>query len=171
MFETPIATLSSTTTQYEAIVPAMTNREVFYSVTYLLPNWIGWTDYEDTRFLSNNAMTEALIEDNTPPNDVDDTEAIFTSNENGTGTTTITWSEVFSEENEKYLIYRHGEYFSSTDDPYAQLIGTVSESASNNGQFLYNYIVPYNTYGDYVYCVVVVDQYGANTQINSQLAI
>ena len=170
MFETPIATLSSTTTQYEAIIPAMTNREVFYSVTYLLPNWTeDGLDYEDTRFLSNNAMTEALIEDNTPPNDVDDTEAIFTSNENGTGTTSITWSEVYSEENEKYLIYRHGEYFSSTDDPYAQLIGTVSESASNNGQFLYNYIVPYNTYGDYVYCVVVVDQYGAyNTQINSQ---
>ena len=70
-------------------------------MTYLLPNWTeDGLDYEDTRFLSNNAMTEALIEDNTPPNDVDDTEAIFTSNENGTGTTTITWSEVYSEENE-----------------------------------------------------------------------
>ena len=35
--------------------------------------------------------------------------------------------------------------------------------------FSYNYMVPYNTYGDFSYCVVVVDQYGAyNTEISQQ---
>ena len=168
--ETPIAVLSSTATEYEATVPPMTNREVFYSVTYLLPNWTSeGLDYEDIRFLSNNAMDDAVLEDNTPPVNVDDTEAMFISNQNGTGVTTITWSQIFSEQGEKYLIYRHGEYFNSTNDPYAQLIGTVDESAHVNDMFSYNYMVPYNTYGDFSYCVVVVDQYGAyNTEISQQ---
>ena len=168
--ETPIAVLSSTTTEYEAVVPSMTNREVFYSVTYLLPNWTtDGLDYEDTRFLSNNAMDTAVLEDNTPPVNVDDTEAIFVSNQNGTGVTTISWSQILSEQGEQYLIYRHGEYFNSTNDPYAQLVGTIDESAHVNNMFTYNYIVPYNTYGDFSYCVVVVDQYGAyNTDINQQ---
>ena len=168
---TKIATVASTTTQYVLDVPPQTNREVFYSVTYLLPNWTDeGNDYEDTRFLSNNAMPNALLEDNTPPEDVDTVAAIFNPLENGTGYTSIVWDGLTSEENEVYKIYRHGEYFSSTNDPYAQLITTVSEAADtdNDGSFVFNYNVPYNTYGNYIYCVVVVDQYGAyNTDIAS----
>ena len=168
---TKLVTLSSTTSEYVLDVPPMTNREVYYSVTYLLPNWTAdGSDYEDTRFLSGNAMSNALLEDNTPPEDVDTVEAIFTPNENGTGYTSIVWDGLMSEENEEYKIYRHGEYFNSTNDPYAQLIATVSEDADtdNDGSFVFHYNIPYNTYGDFVYCVVVVDQYGAyNSDISS----
>ena len=168
--ETPIATLSSTATQYDVDIPPMTSREVFYSVTYLLPNWTAeGFDYEDARFLSNNAMSTAILEDNTPPTPVDTTEALFNPYENGTGYTSISWDNILSEENEIYRIYRHGEYFSSTNDPYAQLIGTISENpeTTNQSQYVFNYNVPYNTYGDFVYCVVVVDRYGAyNTEVS-----
>ena len=154
---TPIATLNATTTIYEVDVPPMTNREVYYSVTYLLPNWTSpGEDYEDIRFLSNNAMTNAVSEDNTPPADVSSMGALFTPSENGTGVTTIVWDDILSEQGEQYRIYRHGEYFNSTNNPYVQLIGTVQENVS---QFQYN--VPFNTYGDFVYCVVIVDRFGA----------
>ena len=43
-----------------------------------LPNWTeNGNDYEDIRFLSSNAMTQALLEDNMPPNSIDTVEAIF----------------------------------------------------------------------------------------------
>ena len=162
--------MSSTATQYDVDIPPMTSREVFYSVTYLLPNWTAeGFDYEDARFLSNNAMSTAILEDNTPPTPVDTTEALFNPYENGTGYTSISWDNILSEENEIYRIYRHGEYFSSTNDPYAQLIGTISENpeTTNQSQYVFNYNVPYNTYGDFVYCVVVVDRYGAyNTEVS-----
>ena len=153
----PIATLSSTTSQHVVDVPPMTNREVYYSVTYMLPNWTSeGASYEDTRFLSNNAMNTAILEDNTPPEGVDTVEALFTPNDNGTGYTTIVWDDIISEQGEQYRIYRHGEYFNSTNNPYVQLIATVQEGVSS---FQYN--VPFNTYGDFVYCVVIVDQFGA----------
>ena len=168
---TKVATVSSTSTNYVLDIPPQTNREVFYSVTYLLPNWTeDGSDYEDIRFLSSNAMTSALLEDNTPPNDVTTVEALFNPLENGTGYTTIAWDGLFTEENEVYKIYRHGEYFSSTNDPYAQLIATVAEAADTDGDgaFVFYYNVPYNTFGNFIYCVVVVDQYGAyNSDISS----
>ena len=161
----------SSSTNYVLDIPPQTNREVYYSVTYLLPNWTeDGSDYEDVRFLSSNAMTSPLLEDNTPPNDVTTVEALFNPLENGTGYTTIAWDGLFSEENEVYKIYRHGEYFSSTNDPYAQLIATVAEAADTDGDgsFVFYYNVPYNTFGNFIYCVVVVDQYGAyNTDISS----
>ena len=148
------------------------SREVFYSVTYLIPNWTAeGNDYEDIRFLSNNAMSQALLEDNMPPYAIDTVAAQFTPLENGTGLTSIVWDGLPSEENEVYKIYRHGEYFFSTNDPYIQLIATVSEDADtdNDGSFEFHYSIPYNTYGNFVYCVVVVDQYGAyNPAITSQ---
>jgi len=168
---TKVATLSSTATQYVLDVPPSTNREVYYSVTYLLPNWADdGSDYEDTRFLSNNAMSNALLEDNTPPDDIGFVTAQFTPNENGTGYTTILWDGLFSEENEVYKIYRHGEMFNSTNDPYVQLIATISEDADEDedGAFEFHYNIPYNTYGDFFYCVVVVDQYGAYNSDISQ---
>jgi len=169
---TKIATLPPTDSSYVLDVPQETSREVFYSVTYLLPNWTDeGNDYQDLRFLSDNAMSEALLEDNMPPNPVDTVAAFFTPLEDGTGQTTIVWDGLFSEENEVYKIYRHGQYFNSTDDPYAQLIATVAESVDedSDGSFEFIYSVPYNTYGNFVYCVVVVDQFGAyNSDISLQ---
>jgi len=161
MSESPLVTLPPTATTFVSDIPPMTNREVFYSVTYLLPNWTQeGLDYEDTRFLSNNAMNSAVLEDNTPPDDVDSVEALFTPNENGTGVTEIVWDDILSEQGEEYRIYRHGEYFNTINNSYVQLIGTVQEGVSS---FQYN--IPFNTYGDFVYCVVVVDQFGASNPI------
>ena len=102
---TKLVTLTSTASEYVLDVPPLTNREVYYSVTYLLPNWTAdGSDYEDTRFLSGNAMTNALLEDNTPPESVDTVEAVFTPNENGTGYTSIVWDGLLSEEIEEYRI-------------------------------------------------------------------
>ena len=160
--ETPIATLSPTNTTYSEVVPPMTNRDSFYSVTYLLPNWTPEGEaYEDTRFLSNNAMTSAVLEDNTPPADVDTTEALFIPNEDGTGITSIIWDNILSEDGEQYRIYRHGEYFNTTNNPYVQLIGTVQ----GNAESIFNYNIPFNTYGDFVYCVVIVDQFGTSNPV------
>ncbi len=157
----PIATLGPTTTQHVIDVGPNTNREVFYSVTYLLPNWtMPGMDYQDTRFLSNNAMNNAILEDNTPPVDVDQVSATFVPDENGTGITTISWQDTFAETGEQYLIYRHGDQYNNTDNPNIQLIATVQE---NEGSYEFN--VPYSTFGDFYYCVVVVDQYGARNSI------
>ena len=157
----PIATLTPTETSYVVNVPPQTNRDVFYSVTYLLKNWTdSGDDYEDVRFLSENSMDTPVIEDNSPPPFVSSVDAFFVPN-NGTGVTTIAWDDILTETNEEYRIYRHGDIFSSTNNPYAQLIATVPENVSE-----FQYTVPYNTYGDYVYCVVVVDRYGSfNTNI------
>ena len=154
---TPIAILNATDTQVYVDVPPMTSRESYYSVTYLLPNWTApGVDYEDTRFLSNNAMSNAILEDNTPPTDVSTVEALFTPSEDGTGVTTIVWDDILSEDGEQYRIYRHGEYFNTTNNPYVQLVGTVQEGVSE-----FQYTVPFSTYGDFVYCVVIVDQFGS----------
>ena len=58
---TKIATLSPTDSSYVLDIPPQTSREVFYSVTYLLPNWTDeGDDYQDLRFLSDNAMSGSV---------------------------------------------------------------------------------------------------------------
>jgi hypothetical protein len=55
---TPIANVSAGISTYEVDVPEQTDADYYYSITYFLPNWIdGNQDYEDIRFLSNNALT------------------------------------------------------------------------------------------------------------------
>ena len=64
-FQTENWELPAGTSQYVLDIPPNTDREVYYSVNYLLPNWTdGTTDYEDLRFLSYNAMSTPLREDN-----------------------------------------------------------------------------------------------------------
>ncbi len=157
----PIATLSPTTSSYVVDIPPQTNREAYYSVTYLLKNWTdSGQDYQDVRFLSQNSLSSPVIEDNTPPPFVSSVDAFFVPS-NGTGTTTIAWDDVLIETGEQYRIYRHGDIFNSTNNPYIQLIGTVQEDVSE-----FKFDVPFNTYGDYTYCVVVVDRYGSfNTNV------
>ena len=157
----PIATLSPTTSSYVVDIPPQTNREAYYSVTYLLKNWTdSGQDYQDVRFLSQNSLSSPVIEDNTPPPYVSSVDAFFVPS-NGTGTTTIAWDDVLIETGEQYRIYRHGDVFNSTNNPYIQLIGTVQEDVSE-----FKFDVPFNTYGDYTYCVVVVDRYGSfNTNV------
>ena len=66
--ETPIAQLPAGTSTHTLTVPEQTDRDAYYSITYFLPNCNGpGADYEDTRFLSNNAMSTPILEDNMPP--------------------------------------------------------------------------------------------------------
>jgi hypothetical protein len=155
---TPIQTLAPTTTKVVLDIDFNTNREVYYSVTYLLPNYTHMgEDYEDARFLSNNAMTESILEDNVPPSAVGGVSADFAEDIlTGSGNTTISWNDVPGETDETYRIYVSGVLFNNTLDPNAQLLATVSENIS---QFVYQ--VPTGTLGTGYYCVAVVDQFGA----------
>ena len=61
-----------------------------------LPNYFGaGQDYEDIRFLSNNALDSTIAEDNMPPSPVTSVNHIFhTRLANRFGTTTITWTDL-----------------------------------------------------------------------------
>ena len=74
----PIAQLAPGISSYDIQIPVDTDREVYYAVTYLLPNYFGPNqDYEDIRLLSNNALDAPLAEDNTPANPVSSTNSFF----------------------------------------------------------------------------------------------
>jgi len=165
--ETPVLTLPAGTSSVVIDIPENTDRVVYYSVTYLLPNWTApGIAYEDIRFLSNNAMATSTLEDNKPPSQVDSMYASFTANpETGDGTTSIQWSDVNGEEGESYQIYMAGVPFSTILNSDVQLIATITEGV---GSFYYD--VPVGRMGHAYYCIVTVDIYGVsdtNTTQNS----
>ena len=165
--ETPVLTLPAGTSSVVIDIPENTDRVVYYSVTYLLPNWTApGISYEDIRFLSNNAMATSTLEDNKPPSQVDSMYASFTANpETGDGTTSIQWSDVNGEEGESYQIYMAGVPFSTILNSDVQLIATITEGV---GSFYYD--VPVGRMGHAYYCIVTVDIYGVsdtNTTQNS----
>jgi hypothetical protein len=132
-----------------------------------LPNWTGpGEDYQDVRFLSNNAITSALVEDNMPPSQVGIMYAEFIPNpSSGGGTTTISWTDVPDETGESYRIYMSGNPFSTIVSSDVQLIATVSEGVGS-----FNYDVPIGRLGYANYCIITIDLYGVyspNTTINS----
>jgi hypothetical protein len=153
----PIAQLAPGVSSYDIQIPQDTDREVYYAVTYLLPNYLGpGQDYEDIRFLSNNALISTLIEDNMPASPVTSTNAFFAADsQTGGGTTTITWADVSGEDGESYAIYSSGESFNKTTQFGATQIGLVEEGISE-----YEYQVPIGRLGMSYYCVVVVDSNG-----------
>ena len=153
----PIAQLVSGVSNFEISIPQDTDREVYYAITYLLPNYFApGIDYEDIRFLSNNALESPLSEDNMPAAPVSSTNSYFQSNtQTGSGTTTISWSDVTGEEGESYAIYSSGQAFSSTTEFGVQQIALVPEGESE-----YQYQVPVGRLGTSHYCVVVIDTNG-----------
>jgi hypothetical protein len=162
-----VLTLPAGTSSVVIDIPENTDRDVYYSITYLLPNWIApEIDYEDVRFLSNNAMTVITMEDNMPPSQVDSMYASFTATpETGGGTTSITWSDIEGEVGETYQIYMAGVSFLSVQNPDVQLIATLTE-----GVEAFDYDVPVGRMGFAYYCIVTVDIYGisdTNTTQNS----
>jgi hypothetical protein len=164
---TPAATLPAGTSSIVLEIPTSTDRDVYYAVTYFLPNWTGpGGDYEDFRFLSNNAMTMPIAEDNMPPSQVGIMYADFTPTPSGGGgITTITWTDVPDESGESYRIYMSGNPFTTILSSDVQLIATVSE---NIGSF--NYQVPIGRLGYANYCIVTIDLYGVyntDTTLNS----
>ena len=158
--ETPVAVLPAGTSSLTLTIPENTDRDAYYSVTYFLPNWTGpGMDYEDVRFLSNNAMTSAIIEDNMPPADVSSMYAQFTPNpSSGGGTTTISWNDVTGEIGESYRIYMSGTAFSTILRSDVQLLATISEGVES-----FEYDVPTGRLGYAYYCIVTVDLYDVFT--------
>ena len=153
----PIAQLAPGFSSYEILIPQDTDREVYYAVTYNLPNYFGaGQDYEDVRFLSNNALISTLVEDNMPASPVTSANAFFAPNsQSGSGTTTITWADVSSEEGESYAIFSSGESFNKTTQFGATQIALVGEGISE-----FEYQVPIGRLGTSHYCVVVIDSNG-----------
>ena len=150
----PVALLAPGVANYDIQIPQDTDREVYYAVTYLLPNYLGpGQDYEDTRFLSNNALSNAIIEDNMPANPVSSANAFFASDpQTGGGSTTISWTDVPGEDNESYAIFSSGEPFNKTTQFGVTQIGLVGEDT-----FEFQHQVPIGRLGTSYYCVVVID--------------
>ena len=112
--------------------------------------------YEDLRFLTNNAISEPVPEDNMPPSPTSGVSAIFNPDPlTGSGITTITWTDLLDEEGETYSIYSAGAMFNNTTSFGIEQIGLIPEGVSQ-----YQYQVPIGRLGTSVYCVVVVDGNG-----------
>ena len=163
----PVATYSAGTSSVDLVIPTSTDRSAYYAVTYFLPNWTApGEDYEDVRFLSNNALDDALLEDNMPPSQVSAMYAEFIPNANsGGGTTTVSWTDVPDESGESYRIYMSGNPFNSILSPSVQLIATVAEGVGS-----FDYEVPIGRLGYANYCIVTIDLFGVfspNTTVNS----
>lgn len=126
---TPVAELSPGISTYQLQIPLNTDREVYYAITYVLPNYLQEGQvYEDIRFLSNNALPGPFVEDNMPPSPVSSVNANFLSNPStGDGITTVTWQDLSNEDGENYAIYSSGEAINRTDQFGAEQIGLVGE--------------------------------------------
>ena len=162
--EIPVAILDAGDSTHIETVPDQTDRDAYYSVTYLLPNWIApGADYKDVRFLSNNAMTSPIFEDNMPPAQVNSMYAMFDAEPNdGGGTTTVSWNDVPGENGESYRIYMSGTAFNSTLRSDVQYLATISEGVES-----FSYEVPTGRMGFAYYCIVTVDLYDVfNTDIS-----
>ena len=162
--ETPVAILDAGNSTHIETVPDQTDRDAYYSIPYLLPNWNGpGEDYKDVRFLSNNAMTSPIFEDNMPPAQVNSMYAMFTAEPiDGGGTTIVSWNDVPGENGESYRIYMSGTAFNSTLRSDVQYLATISENVES-----FSYEVPTGRLGFAYYCVVTVDLYDVfNTEIS-----
>ena len=153
----PIAELSAGVSSHLIGVPVNTDRLVYYSITYLLPNHNGQgQDYEDIRFLSNNAMSSPVAEDNMPPSPISGVSGFFVSEpDSGDGTTTITWTDSAAEEFESYAVYSSGAFFNNTTTFGVDQLAIVNEGVGS-----FEYQVPVGRLGTSYYCVVIVDTNG-----------
>ena len=154
---TPIANLTAGISSYSIDIPPNTNTDYYYSITYYLPNWYGpGQDYEDIRFLSNNALTSPVVEDNSPPDKISSVSTNFIPNsQTGGGITAISWNDINTESGESYAIYSSGSIFNNTTSFGPTLISIVPE-----GQEIYNHELPIGRLGFSTYCVVVIDENG-----------
>lgn len=150
----PIANVSAGISTYEIDVPEQTDADYYYSITYFLPNWIdGNQDYEDIRFLSNNALETPITEDNLPPQKINSVTTSFIPNPvTGGGKTVISWADIQDESGESYAIYSSGSMFNNTTEFGPTIISVVPE-----GQESYEHNLPIGRLGHSTYCIVVID--------------
>ena len=156
--ETPLAQLNASETEYVVQILPNTQRESYYSITYLLPNFTeSGDDYEDVRFLGQNTLTAPVIEDNQPPNQPILLGAEFIAEPStGAGYTNISWGDVASEEGETYRVYRSDQPFTTILRNDVELI--VKDVLEGIGS--YQVTVPQGFLGYSYYCVVTVDATG-----------
>ncbi len=161
---TPIANISSDLESYVHVVPPNTNEEAYYAITYYIPNKTGpGEDFVDLRFLSNNALTEPVLEDNRPPSHVSVFSVSTTSEADGTGETELTWFGVPGESDERYDLYVSGVPFTSIYDTGVTFLASVYENQTledSNAPYEYTRELPIGTLGWAYYCVVTVDAIG-----------
>ena len=158
--DTPIAVLVAGESSYDVPIPISTTRTSYYAITYLLPNWTApGSDYEDVRFLSGNTLDEYVFEDTIPPPPPNNVIAVFTPDPfDGSGNTTISWSQLTEESGETYLIWMAGVPFADTNRSDIELIATVQEGFSS-----YSYNVERGQIGYSYYCIEVIDQHGIHS--------
>ena len=174
-----LANLSSDLSEYVNVIPSNTNRESYYAITYFIPNGTDTgEDKVDLRFLSGNALTSPVLEDNLPPAHITDFNANFVGNVDGTGTTTLSWSGSTIEDNERYEIYVAGQGFSSIFEVGPSLVASIPENVNETGvsiedrniKYEYPRDLPVGSLGSATYCIVLVDEIGlfnANTSSGS----
>ena len=164
-----LANLSSENSEYVNPIPTNTNRESYYAITYFIPNGTeSGEDKVDLRFLSGNALSEPILEDNLPPSHITDFNANFVGNVDGTGITTLSWSGSTIEDNERYEIYVAGDGFSSIFETGPSLVASIPENVNETGvsleerniKYEYPRDLPVGSLGLATYCIVLVDEIG-----------
>ena len=164
-----LANLSSDNSEYVNVIPSNTNRDSYYAITYFIPNGSeSGEDKVDLRFLSGNALTEPILEDNLPPSHITDFNAYFVGNVDGTGTTTLSWSGSTIEQDERYEIYVAGDGFSSIFETGPSLVASIPENVNETGvsleerniKYEYPRDLPVGSLGSATYCIVLVDEIG-----------
>ena len=157
-----IAQLNAGDTSYRYTVPADTDLDVFYSVTYI------YMGYEDTRFLGTNTLVNSIHEDNVAPGSVQDVAASFVAEPaGGTGNTTITWTDLQSEGGETYYIWRSGSPINDTTSDGVELVGTAGDEEG-----VYRHEVERGMLGLAYYAVTAADPNGNhNTAVAESAAL
>ena len=158
-----VASLTATNTQITLDVPANTQRSVYYSATYYLPNYLGQgLDYEDLRFelpdgsTNSNTLANPIVEDTSNPVIPEGVSVIFEPNVMaGNGITNISWTESPGEVGEVYTIWRSRLPIDDVNEPGVLMLGSSMEGVS-----YYPHQINRGTLGYYYYCVTIQDSNG-----------
>lgn len=165
-----VASLTPLNNQIILDIPTNTQRLVYYSVTYYLPNYFGeGLHFEDVRFqlfdgsLNTNTLETPILEDTSNPVTPIGVSATFTPSEmTGTGITNISWTDSFGEVGEEYTIWRSRLPITDVTEPGVLMIGSTLEGVT----YFPNYILR-GTFGNYYYCITIED---ANGRINNTVS-
>ncbi len=158
MVKEQIAQLSAGETTFRYMLEENTDEDVYYSVTYI------YLGYEDVRFLGTNTLSESIHEDNVPPESVQGIAASFEAEpDGGTGNTTITWTDLESETDETYHIWRSGSPINDTSASGVEMIGVAGD-----GEESYRHEVERGMLGLAYYAVTASDTNGNHYGILSE---
>ena len=150
-----VGQLDAGETMFRYMLPADTDEDVYYSVTYF------YMGYEDVRFLGTNTLQNSIHEDNVAPGSVQDVAASFVAEpDGGTGNTTISWTDIETETGETYYIWRSGLPINDTTADGVELIGTAGDEDG-----FYRHEVERGMLGEAYYAVTAADPNGNHNNI------